>query len=336
MRRGYIYIEKKTADYKYLEIEIEIVNSLNKLENIELIVTPLYLDDLEKIELPRNTYLEIKGKDIEKFYLSKPNEDYKNVKVELAYLGNIDINVSSAGNIDGKIEEEHGKYLFMDNSSNTYNMTKNSTSYDEEVLLKYTTTKERFKFDICDKITINGINDHSNNSDNNTFNITHCNIKVNNNIPREDLKISFTIILYNVLDYYEDKEVYTIFPNITLLNSFRRELSLEEIINSDSVTHFVNFGNLPYGQFCVSVIGEVVYKNNIEYLSYPLITFDIKMPKDIIFDNSCFIPLGIVIGTMIILVVYLIIYRKYWYKKNDEVTGKYLEKKEKNEIIELN
>jgi hypothetical protein len=278
----------------------------------------------------------MKPRDLKKFYLSKPNEDYKNINIELAFKENYDINITS-NNIIYEKEEKDGKYFYnITDNLNKYdiNISKVNETKEGGILLKYKTKKDIAEFYIYDnELDVKDYGASNNLSDNNTKNIKFGNIKCNDDTIK-NYTIRYIIILYNTLDFFDNEEINNIFLNVRPNQTFRTELN-ENDLKLDELSYDIDFGRLDNGEYCVSVIGEVHYNDNIEYFNYKYKSFDVKPLKNPEFDGFWFIPLSIVIATIVALVAYLIIIIKCK-NKNEEVTGKYLINKANSENIEMN
>jgi hypothetical protein len=278
----------------------------------------------------------MKPRDLKKFYLSKPNEDYKNINVELAFKENYDINITS-NNIIYEKEEKDGKYFYnITDNLNKYdiNISKVNETKEGGILLKYKTKKDIAEFYIYDnELNVKDYGASNNLSDNNTKNIKFGNIKCNDDTIK-NYTIRYIIILYNTLDFFDNEEINNIFLNVRPNKTFRTELS-ENDLKLEELSYDIDFGRLDNGEYCVSVIGEVYYNDNIEYFNYKYKSFDVKPLKNPEFDGFWFIPLSIVIATIVALGAYLIIIIKCK-NKNEEVTGKYLIDKANSENIEMN
>ena len=200
--------------------------------------------------------------------------------------------------------------------------------------MKYKTKKDIAEFYIYDnELNVKDYGASNNLSDNNTKNIKFGNIKCNDDTIK-NYTIRYIIILYNTLDFFDNEEINNIFLNVRPNKTFRTELN-ETDLKLEELSYDIDFGRLDNGEYCVSVIGEVHYNDNIEYFNYKYKSFDVKPLKNPEFDGFWFIPLSIVIATIVALVAYLIIIIKCK-SKNEEVTGKYLINKANSENIEMN
>ena len=305
---------------------------MNTYKTIYLQVTPLYVGkNIQNIELPRNTYLDFKisQQNIPLiFSISRPNKVYNFSKIELSY--------NSHGNYS-LIMKPNNIYLPKDNSSfgkaiyyiNDKQINHNiafkvdSFSNDGHIFIKHSlqkNNKTKFYLNNYNKedIVLKAYDEKKNNS----FFIEYYNIKTDDD-NFTDYKINYIIRLYDYLDHYYDEEINNINRGVNLINSFRKELNKSEL-KKEKIQHNLdfNFGK-DYGEFTVSILGEVLYNDNVEYFSYNYKTFPLKNPKIIEFDEAWIAPLIIVLIILITIFIYLIIqFIKNKKKKNNEDENK--------------
>ena len=298
-RRGYIYIDSsviKSKNYDRFTIIIEGKNNYMH-KKVYLEVTPLYMDSKgnEPTEFPRNTYIQYKNKN-QNISFSKPGEDYDILKLEYAYNDSLPLNLSLDNNIENI---SLGKYtVIIKNDSLKY--YKKIEKEIDQLLLKYTVKKEnQIEFSLNENTIEATLIDEKQN----IYNITYENIKINENII--NYNVSYLIRLYNYLDYLEDSEINNINTNTTLKQAYRKQLNDSEK-KSNKTTYLLEFGKLDYGDYSISVLGEIYYNDNVEYFSYNLYTFNIIKVKETNFDYTWFAPLSFVIVVFIILVACII------------------------------
>ena len=300
-RRGYIYISSEFIFYKkYNNFTLEFKwDKNNYYKNIYLEITPLYIDNKgsEPIELPRNTYIEYynKGQNIS---FSKPNNEYNSFKIEYAYKDNKALNISLD---DDKEKINAGKY--------TFNIKNDSLKYylkiekpDSRFFLKYTIKKENQTEFYLDKITLDP---KEINKDKNIYKITFNNIKINkDNI--ENYNISYLIRLYDYLDYLENDEINNIYISIEPIKAVRKELNDIEKKENQISYDFDCGKELSYGDYSISVLGEVYYNDNVEYFAYNLSKFSVRNEKPKKFDETWFAPLIFVIVVFLVISFFII------------------------------
>ena len=329
-RRGFIHINSAEIDEDSKYILLSISNFTYSKINLE--VTPLYINknDDELLELPRNAYLELEADYIDNIYFSKPNEKYNNVKIELGYINNYNLNLISLSlnKTDYMINQIGGKYYYnINDESLKYKIKLNDTKGN--ILLKYTTKKDNNRFYLTDEEIKYTLIDESKG----IFKINYDNIK-NTNSSINNYKLSYMFVLYDWLEFYDNKEIVNILVNVTDNITLRKELTDEDKLK-DKLEYVVEFGNLPYAEFCICVIGEVYYNDNIEYFTYKFDTYLKKKPKHIEFDKNWVYPLIIVVLIFVVVVFFLI--RAYIKRRNEtnNDTGKFLLNKVKDNNIEV-
>ena len=330
-RRGYIHIKSNDIkeDSKYILLYISNLT----YSKVYLEVTPLYInkDDEKLLELPRNAYLELEADYLDNIYFSKPNEEYNNVKIELGYINNYDIDLTSLSlNNTNYIKNKiGGKYYYnINDESLKYKIKLNDTKGN--ILLKYTTKKDNYGFSLEN----DGIQCTLIDEDKGLFKINYDNIKNNNN-SINNYKVSYMIALYDWLEFYDYKEIVNILVNVTDNITLRKELTDDEKL-LDKLEYNIEFGNLSYAEFCICIIGEIYYNDNIEYFTYDFDTYIKKKPKKIEFDEYWIYPLVIIV--LIFLVVVLFLIRALIKRRNEtnNETGKFLLNKVKdNNNIEI-
>ena len=316
-RRGYIYLSSyyinnniKNVDLilkiESLKIEKEKLKSYNE---VFLEVTPIYDENNSIMKIPRNVYLEFNNNN-KSIYFSRPNRDYKNVECEIFSRHNINISLISNSS-DYKIEKNDnlGKYLIKldDDISLDYNI-KIISNEKENILVKCLARKNSiYKFEPpTGKITV-----YSEEYDSENINITHPII----NIGDMNIKLTYLIRLYNVLDYMNDYEIENIFGEIYTNNTFRKEVTSEEL-NQEALYYRINNLTLVYGHYILSIIGEIYYNESVEYFFVGSEKFEHITEKPIKFDKTWIIALVLVIIIFIIIVLYLI--KAYINKKKEK------------------
>jgi len=343
LRRGYIYLQNGGI-FDYYELTIT-KNSSNHYtyKNIFLEITPLYIEDeigkkYNITNIPRNTYLQLEVAQNKDYYFQfyKPNDDYQNMKVELANTSDIQELYVNGENISYFSFDGFGKKNI--NFSNTQNPNQIKIKFMEsgKILLKNTPiNNDKLDFILNDyiayinksKIKKNDtdnhthINEENNNESNDsyTFHISHHNLKIgnNNNANISNYKVTYIIRLFDYLDYYDDDEIENIlFYNESLSKmSFRKELNESEK-NEDIIEYYIYLGELEKNvQYYLSIIGEVSYNDTVEYFSFKSIG-DLRIIEQKIFefDNSWVFVLVSLIIILIILIAYLV--RIYIKNKN--------------------
>ena len=327
-RKGYVYITndsiKESRDL-YIEIGYsEKKNPKNNYKVVYLDITPLYIEkEIKNIELPRNCYLDFKlfNKSIPlNFYLSKPSKEYKYSKIELSYNDLQDYNLSLVSN-DSHLQNytsANGKiiYYIIDNSIN-YSTYFNISSITDEshIFIRHSIYKNNITKFI---LTNNKIPDPTPlNDKNNSFYIEHQNIKSDGSVS--NYTINYLIRLYDSLDHFYDEEIDNIYKGVKLLYSYRKELNETEL-KQDKVKYDLIFDNLNNGEFSISIIGEVIYNDTVEYFSYHYATFHVKPPKDIEFDEVWIAPLVIVLVILVGIFLYLV--HNYIQSKKKKIADK--------------
>ena len=305
IRRGYIYIEKTNIEKQnYIEIIID-KNKLNKneYEKVSLDITPF--DIQEDVELPRNTYLEMKiNKKNQKIKLSKPTKEYNNLYLELSLTNNFDLSISNTKY--NKKENIYGKnyYSVINNKESEYIMniiSKNSIEIGN-ILLKYITRKNIItQFNLVDNnITLEKID-----GENYSFYLKHFNIK-NENKNYSNYKLNYLIRIYNYFSFERGVEPRNILVEEEPLMSFRKELNEKEMEN-ETINYKINFGKLKKSKYYISILGEVINDNNIEYFSYNNFQFIVKtFEKEFNFDFTWLIIIMILLFTLIFTTFFLV------------------------------
>ena len=301
-RRGYIYIDSSIIKGNYNSFQLIIEGKTNyQHKNVYLEVTPLYIDrGDESIEFPRNTYIEYYCNK-QTICFSKPNKIYNILKVEYAYKDNLPLNLSLD---DDKEKLSVGKYSFnIINDSLKYCM-KIEKKIIDHLLLKYTLKQEnQSDFNIFNNN--NTLQCDKNSKTKNMYKITHNNIKINqDNIT--NYNVSYLIRLYNYLEYLEANEINNIYTNTRLLKAVRKQLNDSEKKSNQITYNFECGEDLDFGDYSISVLGEVYYNDNVEYFSYDLFKFSIIKDKTKEFDITWIAPLIFVIVVFIIIVSFII------------------------------
>jgi len=328
LRRGYIYLNYSNGTDKFDHYELRISKNSSeaikpyKYKSVFLEITPLYIGSINKeFNLPRNTYLQLEVNSSQEYSFSfyKPNDEYQEIRVELANSSDIkELNVNknySTHDISGK------KYLDF---KNIINETKLILKFNEQgkILIKNTP----INIDLGNFIEIeNKTAFVKNNNDNITYHITQPNIimKSDSSIT-PDYKVVYLIRLFNILDYYDQDEIDNIlFPQNLSIKSFRKELN-EHQYNQSEIGYDVPLGKLPYSQYYLSIIGEISYNDTVEYFAFHsggdnLRIMEEQKPE---FDYTWVYVLVTLVVILILLIVYLV---RYHIKNKDVV---------KNEIID--
>ena len=316
LRRGYVYISQFDINNKEIIFKIQSDNTYNYI-NLE--ITPIYINNKDIIELPRNTYLEFKYEN-QSISFSKPNKDYNYSKIEIDCYSNLSIILNNISEYSSYNEFGKFTYLFNDDSLN-YNIRLISNN-SENILIKYITSKNDLK-DIKISETFSF---KPNRETNTSFIFTH---EIFENIDKITKK-SYLIRLYNVLDYdYEDpKDMDHIFEQITPNTTLRKDV---KNLTAPELEYNFDFKKLDNGHYLIIGIAEVYYNDNVEYFSIGYDTFKHKPDKIIKFDKSWIVVLVIVLFIFVIISLYLIksfIYQKKEKKSNiSEDRGKFLKNK---------
>ena len=306
IRRGYIYLEKSNLkNQNYIEIIIE-KHELNKnIYNIvSLDITPF--DIQEDIELPRNTYLEMKiNKYSQNLKLLKPIKEYNNLYIELSSVNNIELLFKDNNNEYHKKETLYGKiYYSIINNQTEYKITiiNSKTSDIGTILLKYITKKNNItQFDLIN----NNITWEKIDKENYNFEFKHYNI-MNENKNYSNYKLSYLIRIYNYFSFEKGEEPKNILIEKEPIMSFRKELNEEEM-KKDTIKYHINFGKLLKSKYYISILGEIINDNNVEYFTYNYIQFIAKtFSKEHTFDYTWIIVLIILFLALIFATYFLI------------------------------
>ena len=332
LRRGYIYlnytdIQSSYENFNHYELEIDITNK--KIKRLFLEITPLYIDKSKDFNVPRNAYLQMDVLSEEyTFSFVKPNDDYKNLKIELA--NSTDIIKLSLNGQEKNYSDFEGfgkKYLYFDNEKEE-NIIKIKFSEKGSILLKNALeNKDKYKFTLNETYaTVKKImTDSENNKDNNTYHISHSNIKIEgNNTTNPDYRVAYLIRLFNILDYYDQDEIDNIlFPNDVSQKSFRKELNEDEK-QKNEISYDVTLGELTNAQYYLSIIAEVTYNDNVEYFTFNSEGDELRIiePREYSFDYTWVYVLVILVLILIVIIAYLV---RHYINSKKEV---------KNEIID--
>ena len=311
-RRGYFYILNANINSDYFILEISQSNfNLNNYKNVYLQVTPLYFGaNIQNFELPRNTYLDfkfLKQSNPLNFIISKPNEKYNFSKIELSYNDHKSFNLTMNSNdLYPRDNSSFGKSIYYINDGiKKYNVSLHidSVSKKDHILIRHSIQKNnRSKFNLTfNNITLNPNDQKKNNS----FSLVYYNIKCVDNYT--DYKINYIIRIYDFLDHYYDEEINNINTDVRLLCIFRKELNESEIKN-DIISHNMEINTKLNDVSTVSIIGEVLYNDTVEYFSYNYTTFSYKRDKIIEFDEVWIAPLIIVLVILVAIFIYLILH----------------------------
>jgi hypothetical protein len=291
--------------------------------------------------------------DLKKIYLSKPSEETI-LKIELGCSENYNISINPLKHSQPKLRNlknvlsllndedkdkynltyKNGKYFKkLNNDNNTkYSLdykVKSNEKIDQFILVKYTTKIKDDEFIICNESNTVNVYPPKYQNDTKSISVSFNNIKNNNNDTKLSYNIIYSIIFYNTLDFYDDKEINNIFANTTPSIIFKKELNENETSN-DKLNYSLQleqFSHLPLGEYCISVIGEVYYDENVEFYNYDYSTFIFQKERAAaLFDKFWVLPLCLLIVIFLIIVVYLIIaYRNMKKRKEEPISqGKYL------------
>ena len=318
IRRGYIFIKAEDiSNRNYVELMISKNNTNDfKYKTVFIEITPLYISsDYKDIKIPRNAYLQLeldKGTTLELSFI-KPRGNNDTIKIDLSNDTDFSkISVESDEKTEEFIKDHNGKkiYSFEDCISNKCKM-EISLKEKGKILLKNALQNNDTYFFTVDINELN-INNISESKDENKFKISHDNIRFveNNNITEPNYKVTYLIRLFNILDYYDQDEVDNIlFPRNISLMSFRKEISGEELYK-DEVEYNISFGKLEYGQYYISIIGEVIFNDTIEYFAFQHKenVFRIIDPQNFDFDITWVIVLVVLIIIMLLLIAYIVRY----------------------------
>ena len=317
-RRGYIYLAQSYLERMNNRPLNFTVDSAQKkyANNINFDITPIYTggeeekDDNHKyiVELPRNTYIEFKLHTYKNIYLKKPSYSYKYVNFE---IGNIDYNINlnkyNSTNIYGLGKNN---YILNDDLKD-YNiiMPKNES---KSILLKYTTKENNSIIISFHNESISAI---PTDDDNTTFSIEFENVYTIINDNYTNYTITYIFLLYNYLDFEKESEIDTILAAPYPINTFRKELTEEELKN-ENLQYSVVFGKQEYGQYCINILAEIYYNNSFEYYSYKSASFIYYPTKPISFDKSWIVILVIILVIFVLLILFLV--KAYLDKKKEE------------------
>ena len=312
-RRGYFYILNANINSDYFILEISQSNfNLNNYKNVYLQVTPLYFGaNIQNFELPRNTYLDfkfLKQSNPLNFIISKPNEKYNFSKIELSYNDHKSFNLTMNSN-DLYLQRDNSSFgksiYYINDGIKKYNVSLHidSVSKKDHILIRHSIQKNnRSKFNLTfNNITLNPNDQKKNNS----FSLVYYNIKCVDNYT--DYKINYIIRIYDFLDHYYDEEINNINTDVRLLCIFRKELNESEIKN-DIISQNMEINTKLNDVSTVSIIGEVLYNDTVEYFSYNYTTFSYKRDKIIEFDEVWIAPLIIVLVILVAIFIYLILH----------------------------
>ena len=319
LRRGYVHINKDYIN-KYKKITLNIKSNNTYYNYINFEVTPIYINNNNIIELPRNAYLEFKYNS-QSISFSKPNKDYKFSKFEIDYQKKIRITLNNES--EYQLMNYSGKYNYSINNDDSldYNIGLKGVN-GEDILIKFITSKNN----ITDIKKSEKIDIKPDDEKNTSIFVNHYNIDKIDKITNK----SYLIRLYNVLDYDKDEDMDHIFEQINPNITFRKELNKTEL-NNEELNYKVEFSNLDNGEYLISILSEVYYNDNVEYFSLGYEKLYYKPNKPIKFDKSWIVVLVIVLLIFVIIVLYLIksFIDKKKEKKNNisEDRGKFLTNK---------
>ena len=331
LRRGYIHLTQDIlSNFKFVEIEISKFNN-NKddsYESVSLEVTAFGLNnDVNSIlELPRNNYLEMnitnKRQEIK---LIKPFEEYKNTYLELSSKDKLNLDISNSNFSENRIINGYNYYSILNDSQKEYNLILSSSSKIDTLFMKYISAKDnitQFKLKNT-KIECTRIDEN-----NYKFKCIQSNI-IPGNIPNNNYNnynLTLLIRLYNSFSFEDNKEPDKILIDEIPNQSFRKELTEEEL-NKDSIEYIIDFGPLIPSKYYINVLGEVIYGSNVEYFLYDNYDFNRKK-KDINknFDFTWLIIIFILI-IMFIFVIYFLV-KKILYIRNNKEDEEIAKKKE--------
>ena len=280
-------------------------NEKNEIKGqVSLDITPF--DIQEDIELPRNTYLEMKiNKYSQNLKLLKPIKEYNNLYIELSSVNNIELLFKDNNNEYHKKETLYGKiYYSIINNQTEYKITiiNSKTSDIGTILLKYITKKNNItQFDLIN----NNITWEKIDKENYNFEFKHYNI-MNENKNYSNYKLSYLIRIYNYFSFEKGEEPKNILIEKEPIMSFRKELNEEEM-KKDTIKYHINFGKLLKSKYYISILGEIINDNNVEYFTYNYIQFIAKtFSKEHTFDYTWIIVLIILFLALIFATYFLI------------------------------
>ena len=336
-RRGYISInisDNYDDDYINITIDKNISNYFTyKKVIIEIISIRKSIKgqgEGEEILIPKNAYIQFDFVKNKNLIFSNSIPGYNTI-IEIA--NSSEMNITNIEDYD--LKKENGKSVLYpkDNNKEIKNINI-TTNNNNNLLIKYLSKKEEC---VYFNLSNNTIYEKKIFEDNNTFILSHKNIKLNNNINSPgEYKITYFIRLYDYLAFFTDDEINNIMIKIKPYMSFRKELNQTEL-TYDIIDYTVSFGDIEKKQYYISVIGEVSYNDTVEYFAFENVNFRIPQTRQIDYDETFTVTLIIFILIMVAIIAYItlkIIFKIKNKKKNNndgkEDKGKLLVNMENN------
>ena len=328
-RRGYLSLEiKKEYDSDYIKFNIDknfsnISNSIlyNKLF---LEITPLFIGKLtndepsnEKIYIPKSTYVQFDLLAPVDLIFSEINSEYNNIEIDLANIADISINNINDYNISYK----GGKRTFTKKVEGEEYTMKLGPSQDS-IFLKYSTKKnEDFNFSLLDPNFNSTQIKEGEETNNNSFEISHYNISIPPKFTdyMDNINITYFIRVFNYLDFLDNKEIDNILIKKNALVSYRRELSKVEK-GKQILNYKVNFGHLEKKKYYINIIGAAELNHSVEYFAFKSNVFEIKDNEEE--SIKIWVILVAVVGGLILIAatfIIIIMIKKRKPKKKENV-----------------
>ena len=326
LRRGYIHLNKTIlANVNIIEIIIEKnMNNIYNYEKISLDVTPFDLN--EKIELPRNNYLEMNiNSQKQEMKLLKPLKEYKNMYIELSSDSDYHFFIQNADFIKNENIYGNNYYSIINDDKTEYNLTINTTNNLGTLFLKYIFRKDnQTQFNLKKS----NINLTKIDNDNYIFNISHLNIRSE---KKYNYNLSYIIRLYNSFNFENNRKPRNILIEEEPILSFRKELNEEEL-RQNSTNYIVKLGELLPNKYYISILGEAINDGIVDYFLYNYIEFDVKlMIADTKFDFTWLIIFFILLFTFIFATYFLI--KVFIFMKNNKEEGGFFKNTNKRGLI---
>ena len=296
-RRGFISnILPSELTEKYLKFILEKeVNNEFIYKKIYLEITALYMekyeeqDDIQRIDIPKNVYLQLDINKTTHLFFKEPNKEYNNVMIEIA--NNTEINIT---NIEEYIPSEtKGKISYIpNNNKEEYEMIIKPKC---TIFIKFSTMKSNIpNYDLWSNTIIK----ETINKNDNKYKLTYQNIKIYEDYINLSLfRITYYIRAYDYLLFYEDKDINNILNSKTAFKSFRKEVQFKDLKATDIKEEFTfgsDLGKMKQ-QYYINVIGEVTFNESIEYFAYESQTFRIDLIEEKAFEENWTYPLVIII-----------------------------------------
>ena len=192
----------------------------------------------------------------------------------------------------------------------------------DSIFLKYSTKKnEDFNFSLLDPNFNSTQIKEGEETNNNSFEISHYNISIPPKFTdyMDNINITYFIRVFNYLDFLDNKEIDNILIKKNALVSYRRELSKVEK-EKQILNYKVNFGHLEKKKYYINIIGAAELNHSVEYFAFKSNVFEIKDNEEE--SVKIWVILVAVVGGLILIAatfIIIIMIKKRKSKKKENV-----------------